>query len=108
MTAYIVFTREKIRNPEEFKLYQKGPRPDPTTHPLELLALYGKVETLKRPPTEGAVILKFPTMDAAKAWYSSPVYQDVARHRFLSADYRVFVVEGPYGRHREASVWRRS
>jgi Domain of unknown function (DUF1330) len=56
--------------------------------------LYGKIETLEGPSTEGAVILKFPTVDAAKDWYSSPVYQDVARHRFLGADYRVFVVEG--------------
>ncbi len=95
MAAYIVFTREKMRNPEEFKLYQKGPRPDATAHPLEVLALYGKVETLEGPSTKGAVILKFPTMEAAKDWYASPVYQDVARHRFLSADYRVFVVEGP-------------
>jgi len=95
VAAYIVFTREKVRNPQEFKLYQEGPRPDPTAHPLEVLALYGKIETLEGPSTEGAVILKFPTVDAAKDWYSSPVYQDVARHRFLGADYRVFVVEGP-------------
>jgi len=95
VAAYIVFTREKTRNPQEFKLYREGPRPDPTAHPLEVLALYGKIETLEGPPAEGAVILKFPTIDAAKEWYSSPVYQDVARHRFLGADYRVFVVEGP-------------
>jgi hypothetical protein len=53
------------------------------------------LETLEGPPTEGAVVVKYPTIDAAKGWCSSPVHQDVARHRFLGADYRVFVVEGP-------------
>lgn len=66
MAALIVFTREKMRNPQEFKLYQEGPRPDPTAHPLEALALYGKIETLEGPSTEGAIILKFPTIAPRK------------------------------------------
>jgi uncharacterized protein (DUF1330 family) len=94
VAAYLVFTREKMRDREQFKLYQETPRPDATTHPLKVLALYGRVETLEGPSTEGAVILEFPSVDAAKDWYSSPAYQDAARHRFLGADYRVFVVEG--------------
>jgi uncharacterized protein (DUF1330 family) len=33
-------------------------------------------------------------MAAARAWYDSPAYQAAVKHRFLGADYRVFITEG--------------
>jgi uncharacterized protein (DUF1330 family) len=33
-------------------------------------------------------------MEAAKAYYHSPAYQEAVRHRFLAADYRCILVEG--------------
>jgi uncharacterized protein (DUF1330 family) len=49
---------------------------------------------LEGPAIEGAVILEFPTVAAAKTYYNSPAYQDAVKHRFLGADYRAFIVEG--------------
>jgi uncharacterized protein (DUF1330 family) len=40
------------------------------------------------------VIAEFPTLEAAKAWYLSPAYQEVARHRKKGAAYRGFIVAG--------------
>jgi uncharacterized protein (DUF1330 family) len=94
MVAYVVFTREKMRNPEEFARYREKVGPAAEGHPLKRLAVYGKHETLEGPSIDGAVILEFPTIDAAKAYYNSPAYQDAVKHRFLGADYRVFIVEG--------------
>ncbi len=94
MVAYIVFTREKMRNPEEYEHYREKARPAAEGHPRKPLALYGKHETLEGAPIEGAVILEFPTIEAAKTYYNSPAYQDAVKHRFLGADYRVFIVEG--------------
>ena len=94
MAAYIVFTREKMRNPEAYEDYRKKARPAAEGHPLKPLALYGKYETLEGPAIEGAVILEFPSIEAAKTYYNSPAYQDAVKHRFLGADYRVFIVEG--------------
>ena len=94
MPAYIVFTREKMRNSEEYERYREKARPAATGHKLKPLALYGKLEVLEGPAMEGAVILEFPTIEAAKAYYQSPAYQDAVRHRFLGADYRVFIIEG--------------
>ncbi|HTR85323.1 MAG TPA: DUF1330 domain-containing protein [Reyranella sp.] len=94
MVAYMVFTREKMRNPAEYERYRQKARPAAEGHPLTPLALYGKHEVLEGPAIEGAVILQFPTVDAAKAYYGSPAYQEAVQHRFLGADYRVFVVEG--------------
>jgi uncharacterized protein (DUF1330 family) len=55
---------------------------------------YGKTEMLEGAPIEGAVIVEFPTIEAAKAWYDSPAYKEAREHRFKGADYRVFITEG--------------
>ena len=46
MVAYVVFTREKMRNSEE---YREKSRPVNASHPLKPLALYGKHEVLEGP-----------------------------------------------------------
>lgn len=94
MVAYMVFTRERLRSPAEYERYRQEARPAAEGHPLKPLALYGTHEVLEGPAIEGAVILEFPTIDAARAYYQSTAYQDAVQHRFLGADYRVFIVEG--------------
>jgi uncharacterized protein (DUF1330 family) len=39
-------------------------------------------------------MLKFPTVEDAKAWYNSPAYQAAIPHRKSGADYRAFIVQG--------------
>jgi uncharacterized protein (DUF1330 family) len=68
-------------------------RPVNASHPLKGLALYGQHE-VEGPAIEGAVILELPSIEATKAFYHSAAYRDAARHRFLGADYRAFIVEG--------------
>jgi uncharacterized protein (DUF1330 family) len=94
MTAYVVFTREMMRNNEEYELYREKARPANAGHALKPLALYGKHEMLEGPAIQGAVILEFPSTEAARTYYNSPAYQEAVKHRFLAADYRVFIVEG--------------
>lgn len=94
MTAYVVFTRERMRSTSDFEAYTPLARASFAGHDLEPLAAYGKCETLEGAPIEGAVILSFPTMEAAKAWYDSPAYTEARRHRFLGADYRAFITDG--------------
>jgi len=94
MVAYVVFTREKMRNPDEYEQYRDKSRSANASHALKPLALYGTFEMLEGPAIEGAVILEFPSIDAARAYYFSAAYQEAVKHRFLGADYRVFIVEG--------------
>jgi len=94
MVAYVVFTREKMRNREAYERYREMSRPVSASHPLKPLALYGNHDVLEGPAIEGAVILEFPSMEAARAYYHSAAYQEAVKHRFLAADYRVFIVEG--------------
>ena len=83
-----------MRNREEYELYREKSRPVNAAHPLKPLALYGKHEVLEGAAMEGAVILEFPTVDAAETFCYSPGYQAALSHRLLGADYRVFIVEG--------------
>jgi uncharacterized protein (DUF1330 family) len=94
MSAYAVFIREKLRDPAVIERYNALAGPSLEGHPVEVLAAYGKHENVEGAPTEGAVILKFPTMQAAKAWYDGPAYRAARELRFKGADYRVFFTEG--------------
>ena len=94
MPAYIVFTRERMRNKADYDAYAGRSRATLEGHSFKRLAAYGKCETLEGATVEGAVILEFPTMEAAKAWYDGPGYSEARVDRFKGADYRVFIVEG--------------
>lgn len=94
MTVYFIFTRERLRDKSEMDTYTKLVGPTLQGHPVKPLAAYGKHETVEGAPIDGAVVLEFPTVEAAKAWYNSPAYQEVVRHRFAGADYRAFITEG--------------
>ena len=94
MAAYIVFMRERMRDKAEFGKYMEAVPPTLEGHPVRPLALYGTIETLEGPALEGAVIAEFPTLEAARAWYHSPAYQQAVLHRHKAGDYRVFIIEG--------------
>ena len=63
-------------------------------HTAKPLAYYGAIETLEGPEALGSVIIEFPTMDEARAWYHSDAYQEARKDRFAGADYRVFLTQG--------------
>jgi uncharacterized protein (DUF1330 family) len=94
MSAYIVFTREHVRDQAELKNYSEKAGPAMKGHPVTVLAAYGRSEVIEGPATEGVVILQFPTFEEAKAWYESPAYRDACKHRFAGADYRAVIVQG--------------
>ena len=93
MAAFIVFTRERLRDQAEMDTYAGKAGPSLAGHEGKPHAYYGKHETLEGAPIDGAVIIEFPTIDAAKAWYNSPAYTEARKHRLLGADYRVFITE---------------
>lgn len=94
MATYIVFTRESTRNAAELETYSQHVGPTLAGHPITVLAAYGRHEVLEGPDVEGVVILEFPSLAEAKAWYDSPAYCEVREHRFRGANYRAVIVEG--------------
>jgi uncharacterized protein (DUF1330 family) len=94
MAAYIVFMRDKMRDPAEFERYMAAVPATLEGHPVRPLAIYGKLEVLEGAPIDGAVIAEFESYEAALAWYRSPAYQAAVQHRFKAGDYRAFVLQG--------------
>jgi len=94
MTAYVVFTRTKTMDQKELDKYQAGIKATMKDHPIEVLVADGKHEVLEGDPIEGIVIVKFPSVKAAKDWINSEAYHDIAKHRKLGATYHGLVVEG--------------
>jgi uncharacterized protein (DUF1330 family) len=97
MSAYLVYVRDRITDPVEFKKYEESAPAASVGQPMARLAFYGAVETLEGDKVDGAVIIAFATVADAKASYNSPLYQEAMKHRLKGAEYRVFIVEGIAG-----------
>ncbi len=94
MSAYIIFIRDETLDQHEMDVYAQKASEARGDHPITPLAFYGQAEGLEGPPAEGVVLLSFPDMAAARAWYHSPAYQAAKEHRLKGAKYRVVLTEG--------------
>jgi uncharacterized protein (DUF1330 family) len=94
MSAYLIFTRDKTLDDRELGAYSRDVPATLAGHEAKVLAFYGLHEDLEGTATEGTVILEFPNMASAKAWYNSSSYREVREHRFKGATYRVTLADG--------------
>jgi uncharacterized protein (DUF1330 family) len=94
VSAYVILIKNQTRDAEELKTYGEKALAARTGHEITPLARYGALEVLEGEPAEGVVILQFPDMAAARAWYDSPAYQDARTHRFAGGDFRVILADG--------------
>lgn len=94
MSAYFVFTREKTLDSAELAAYMAKVRQTFEGHAVKILAAYGPQQVLEGAAPEGTVILEFPSTASALAWYESPAYREVRKHRFTGSEYRAILVEG--------------
>jgi uncharacterized protein (DUF1330 family) len=94
MSAYAIMIRESLTDAEAFAEYARLAPAARSVSPPKPLAFYGAVEVVEGPPAEGVVLLEFPDLAAARAWYQSEAYQKALPHRLKGAVYRVLFVEG--------------
>lgn len=94
MSNYFVMIREQTTDAASLAEY--GPRASlaAQNHPLKPLAVYGELNQLEGDAIEGAVILEFPDMAAARAWYESPAYQAAVKFRHAGSRSKAFFIEG--------------
>jgi len=95
MAAYVIILREEpVKDPAAMAEYMRliSLRPPPSN--LKVHALYGPSEAVLGEHADGVVIMEFPTMEEAKAWYNSPEYTEARAHRHKSARHREIFVEG--------------
>lgn len=94
MTAYIIANVE-VTNPTQYEEYKKWSTAAMQAHGAEVCVRGGKVEVLEGDwAPERLVILKFPSVEAAKKFDSSPEYGKARAARQGAAIMRMIVVEG--------------
>ncbi len=99
MAAYIIVYRETpLTDPDAMAEYSARNREAAgdwqARYGLKPLAVYGAAQAPEGANPDGVVLLRFPTMADAKAWYDSPAYQAVIPLRERAAQWRVVIVEG--------------
>ena len=94
MAAYLIFIKEREHDAAAMADYAPKAGASLGGHAGKPLAYYGAIETLEGPEALGSVVVEFPTMDEARAWYRSDAYQQARRDRFQGGDYRVFITQG--------------
>ncbi len=94
MSAYFVMIREETTDAAALAEY--GPKSALAAQgfPLKALAAYGALQKTEGSPIEGAVILEFPDMASARAWYDSPAYQAAVKFRQAGSRSKAFFIEG--------------
>lgn len=96
MAAYIIFIRNKTRDPAGMTPYAELVKMAPAAkYGLEMIATRNsKFLVLEGDPqAEFVVMLRFPTMEDALGWYKSEEYQKAIAYRQAAADSRVIIVE---------------
>jgi uncharacterized protein (DUF1330 family) len=94
MPAYFVAVKNGVKDQAEMDIYAQKGAASMAGHEFKPLAIYGKIRSTDGPPTEGCVIVEFPTFEAAEAWYYGEGYQDAVQHRLKGGDYQTFIVDG--------------
>lgn len=97
MPAYMIFVRdEPVRDADEMAEYQRKNREpnDDRPYAMKPLVVYGETIGVEGAAPDGVIMLEFPTIEEAQAWYNSPGYQAALPHRLKAADYRAFIVQG--------------
>ena len=54
----------------------------------------GKVVSLEGAPAKRVIMIAFPSLEQAQAWYDSPAYRSILPIRHKSATSRVFIMDG--------------
>ena len=94
MVAYVILSRERIRDPEKLAVYSSKVLATFEGHAATPRIIFGKHIVKEGAAIDGLAMIEFPTVEQAEAWYGSPAYQEAAEYRFRAADFRCVIVEG--------------
>ncbi|MDW5442965.1 DUF1330 domain-containing protein [Polaromonas sp. SM01] len=95
MTSAYIIANVAVTNPEQYEEYKKWSSAAMQAHGAEVCVRGGKVEVLEGDWTpDRLVILKFASVEAAKAFDASPEYGKARAARQGAAIMRMVIVEG--------------
>ena len=91
--AYIV-ANFRITDAEAYAAYPPLARPMLAAHGAEVIAVDRDSEVLEGQAGEQTVVIRFPSKDAARAFYSSPEYREIVHLRTDNSDGFMVLIEG--------------
>ncbi|HEY2254116.1 MAG TPA: DUF1330 domain-containing protein [Variovorax sp.] len=95
MTSAYIIAHVEVSNPEQYEDYKKLSFEAMRVHGAEICVRGGKVGVLEGDwNPERIVVLKFPSVEAAKKFNASAEYDKARRSRQGAAVMRMIVVEG--------------
>lgn len=94
MSAYFVFVRDRMKDAAGYAAYGQKAGASFTGHEARPLAVNGALTGVEGERPDGVVIIEFPSVEAAKAWYHSPAYQACVGERLAATEGRAMIVEG--------------
>lgn len=94
MKGYVAAICEAWHDEAERDLYIEKAGPALVQFGGTLLSVYGTHEDVESPPTQGIVLLEFPSYQQARDWYHSPAYQAALPHRLKGAKFKIVIFEG--------------
>lgn len=93
-SAYIL-ANVRVTNPEQYEEYKKLSTIAMKAHGAEVCVRGGAVEVLEGDWTpDRVVLLKFPSMEQARAFYGTPEYKAAIQARQGAAVMRMVAIEG--------------
>ena len=95
MAAFVIVVLEETTDPKELGEYRRIGVPSLKDTNVRFRVRPGQVlDVLEGAPVDAVVLLEFPTLEEAKSWYYSPVYQEALTHRRAGAKCHAFMVQG--------------
>lgn len=86
MAAFVI-AQYAVNNPALYQEYAAAAGPIVAQYGGELVAFDAAAETIEgKPPGAQTVVIKFDSVEAAKAWYNSSEYQAVVGKRIEATD----------------------
>lgn len=94
MAAYLI-VNAKVTDAEGLDRYRAAVGPTLAGHEVEILVATNGAETIEGDPAgQRVVVMKFPSAEAAKAWYHSEAYQAVVGMRLAATEGFALLAEG--------------
>jgi uncharacterized protein (DUF1330 family) len=94
VAAYVIALVD-IKDPVRYETYRKLVTPTITAYGGRFVVRGGQTEVLEGEWTpRRVVVLEFPSVDRAKAWWSSPEYSEAKAIRQATSEGTLIVVEG--------------
>jgi len=94
MSAYVI-ANVTVKDPVRYEDYRRLVTPTVAKYGGRFIARGGKVEVLEGEwQPNRLVLLEFPSMDQARAWWSSPEYSEAKLIRQATSEGTLLILEG--------------